>query len=72
VEDETDTGSTGQLVEREVVGVSVDHGTEFRTELGDRGEDHASLGPAKTEKVEVCGKPNMMGSALSCFDDSLG
>lgn len=43
VEDETDTSSTRQLVEREVVGVSIDHRSEFRAELCDGRKDDASL-----------------------------
>ena len=43
MEDETDPGSSGKLVEREVARVTVDGGSELGAEFGDDGEDDVAL-----------------------------
>ena len=57
MEDETDTRSTGQLVDREVLRVSVDHCAELGAKLGNGREDDASrvsLPHGSSKRLELC------------------
>jgi hypothetical protein len=57
VKDETDTCSTGQLVDREVLRVSINHRSELGAKLGNGREDDASrvgLPHGASERLELC------------------
>jgi len=57
VEDEADTGSSGKFVKRQVVGVTIDGGSELRRELGNDRKDNiarTAVTSWSTEGHEFC------------------